>query len=256
MVTFVFFCICGYYWCVREHAKSMISATAIILASGMGKRMRANKNKVLLTLGRRPIVYHAIKCFHENKNVQRIVLVVRTEEKRYFHKIVDRYDFKKVFDVIDGGTERQYSAQNAIKYLTDQNVISSEILLFHNGANPFVTQEEINAVIANASVCGAAAVAHPSKDTIKEVDQYGKVITTLDRSRLWNMQTPQAIRFDVARRAFHKASTDGYVGTDDVSLVEYMGGVVNIVPASENNFKITTPRDLVIAQMIMRLQKG
>lgn len=227
-------------------------AIVVVLASGLGKRMNAGKNKVLLTLGRKPMVYHTIKSFQDCEMITQIILVVREDEKDLFWKIVKQCGCDKVSDVIDGGSERQYSAYNAVLHLSHHKISQKEIILFHNGANPFVTSGEITAVVRSAKKHGAAAVAHPTKDTIKKVKKDGLVMETLDRSHLWNMQTPQAIRFDIAVAAFANAAKHKYLGTDDVSLVEYAGGDVKIVPASENNFKITTPRDLVVARYILQ----
>lgn len=225
----------------------------IILASGIGKRMGAGKNKVLLELDGKPIVFHTLKAFEKCQDVERILIVIRKEEIELAKKIVQKYKIKKISGIIAGGKERQFSGLNAIKHL--DKILKNKtraIAVFHNGANPFVTAEEITNSIQNAKKYGAAAVAHPTKDTIKEVDKNGLVLRTLNRSKLWNMQTPQAIKFPLALKAFIKAEEDKFIGTDDVSLVERMGGKVKIIEASENNFKITTPKDLALAKIIIK----
>jgi len=227
--------------------------TAVILASGQGKRMRAQKNKVFLTLKRKPLIYYAIKSFQTSPWINKIILVGKPEEKTILKKIIKTYSFNKVVEIISGGKERQDSCHNAILYL--KQIISKDqknsIVLFHNGANPFVSQKEILTVIKAALKYGAAAVAHPTKDTIKKVNSKKLVEETLDRSKLWNMQTPQAIRFNLARISFDLAKKENFLGTDDVSLVERMGKRVKIVLASEFNFKITTPLDLELAKIII-----
>jgi 2-C-methyl-D-erythritol 4-phosphate cytidylyltransferase len=95
-------------------------------------------------------------------------------------------------------------------------------------------------------------VAHKTKDTIREVNIHGISIQVLDRSKLWNMQTPQAIKFTLAKKAFQKANAENFLGTDDVSLVERLGGKVKIIEASKNNFKLTTPLDLELAKIILK----
>jgi 2-C-methyl-D-erythritol 4-phosphate cytidylyltransferase len=225
----------------------------IILASGAGKRMGAGKNKTLLTLQGKPIVFYALKSFEKCKDIDGILIVVGEKEIKIAKEIVKKYKIKKVIDAIAGGSERQFSGLNAILYLNEilENK-SQTVVLFHNGANPFVTVEEIENSIKNAKKYGAAAVAHPTKDTIKKVDRKGLVVETLNRSELWNMQTPQAIKFPLAFEAFTKASKNNFVGTDDVSLVEKLGKKVKIIEASENNFKITTPKDLALAEIIIK----
>jgi 2-C-methyl-D-erythritol 4-phosphate cytidylyltransferase len=225
----------------------------IILASGIGKRMGAGKNKVLLKLGGKPLVFHTLKAFEVCNDIDGILIVIRKEEIELARKIVGKYKVKKIIGIIEGGKERQFSGLNAIMFLDEilKNKAGA-VVLFHNGANPFVTPEEISDAIVGAKKYGACAVAHPTKDTIKEVDKNGFVLKTLERSKLWNMQTPQAIKFPLAYQAFTKANKDNFIGTDDVSLVERMGKKVKIIRASENNFKITTPADLALAKIIIK----
>jgi len=231
----------------------MTENIAIILASGIGKRMGAGKNKVLLSLGGRPLVLHTLKAFEKCKDISGILIVIRKEEIGLAENIVKKYKIKKVIGIIEGGKERQFSGLNAVLHLNGilRNKNKS-VVLFHNGANPFVTSEEITNSIINAKKYGASVVAHPTKDTIKEANKNGMVVKTLDRSKLWNMQTPQTIKFPLAYEAFTKASRDNFIGTDDVSLVERLGKKVKIIEASENNFKITTPLDLELAEIIIK----
>lgn len=226
---------------------------AIILASGVGKRMKAGKNKTLLELDNKPLIYYAIKNFEKSKLISKIVLVVREGEEKYFNDIVKKYNFKKIIAVISGGEERQYSAHNGIKFIEDKfGKFKKMIVLFHNGANPFVSQNEIKNVVTDALKYGAAAVAHKTKDTIRRVNDANLSSGVIEREGLWNMQTPQAIEFSLAKRAFKKAQEDNFLGTDDVSLVERLGKKVKIIEASENNFKITTPLDLELARIVLR----
>jgi len=225
----------------------------IILASGLGKRMGAGKNKTLLNLGGKPLVFHAINNFQKSKIIDQIVLVVREDEEKVFQRIVEKYQLKKVFAIISGGRERQYSAHNAVKFVSKNFTKEKDsVLLFHNGANPFVSQEEISAVIVGAKKKGAAVVAHKTKDTIRRVNNHGLSAGVIDRADLWNMQTPQAIKLSLAIKAFSQAEKDNFLGTDDVSLVERLGRKVQIVPASEYNFKVTTPIDLDLAKIVFK----
>lgn len=229
---------------------------AIVLASGMGKRMGAGKNKTLLGLGGKPLVFYAIDNFQRSKMIDRIVLVVKVGEEKIFRKIVDRYRLKKVSAIIPGGQERQDSAGNAVKFIKNNfKGLKETILLFHNGANPFVSQTEIFEVASAAKKFGAAVAAHKTKDTIRKVKRDGLSEGAIDRAGLWNMQTPQAIKFPLAAKAFAQAEKDGFLGTDDVSLVERLGRKVKIVEASENNFKVTTPVDLDLAKIILKKLK-
>lgn len=225
---------------------------AIILASGFGKRMGAGQNKVFLELGEKPLIYHTINNFEKSRNIDEIVIVARKDEISDMQKLVDDYYFKKVSQIIAGGSERQYSGHNGIEYIHkkyDNN--DNAIILFHNGANPFVSDEEIKSVIDGARESGAAVVAHKTKDTIRKVDKDNFSKGVMDRDELWNMQTPQAIKLKLAKEAFDKAKRDEFLGTDDVSLVERLNKDVMVVEASSNNFKVTAPIDLVLAEVIL-----
>lgn len=228
------------------------NATAIILASGVGKRMRAGKNKVLLEIQRKPLIYFTLRAFERCRDISHILIVARKEEIELFLKIVKKYKMKKIVGIIEGGKERQFSGLNALLYLKNNFKNEKDSLVaFHNGANPLVTPEEISQSLFQAKKYGACAVAHREKNTIKEVDQDGMAMRTLDRSKLWSMQTPQTMKFSLACQAFFRAQREKFIGTDDVSLVERLGRKVKIIEGSEFNFKITTPLDLEVAKFII-----
>ena len=230
---------------------------AIILASGMGKRMGAGKNKTLLNLGNKPLIFYALENFEKSKVIDKIILVVKEEEKKVFQLIVEKYKLKKIEAIISGGKERQDSGYNGVIFVKEnfKKLKKDSILIFHNGANPFVAQNEIEEVILNTKKFGASVVAHKTKDTIRQMDKKGNSVGVIDRSNLWNMQTPQAIKFPLAFKAFLKAKADNFLGTDDVSLVERLGKKVKVIEASQNNFKVTTPLDLELARIILRNKK-
>lgn len=225
----------------------------VILASGMGKRMGAGKNKTLLQLGSKPLIYYTIENFQKSKSIDEIILVVKKGEKKIFHEIARKYRLSKVAAIIVGGKERQDSAYNGVKFIeTNFKNIKDAVLLFHNGANPFVSQNEIKEVIANAKKFGASAVAHECKDTIRRVGRGNLSSGVINKVNLFNTQTPQAIKFSLAAKAFVQAKKDNFLGTDDVSLVERLGKKVKIIEASENNFKVTTPLDLELAKIVLK----
>lgn len=225
---------------------------AIILCSGIGKRMGAGKNKVLLKLGGKPLVYYALLAFEKNKNIGKIILTCGKDEIGVFQKIVEKYRFRKVAGIIEGGQERQHSAALGLEYAGNNiKPKKNDVVIFHNGANPFVSQNDIIEGVKFCQKTGASVIAHPTKDTIKEADEKGLVFKTLDRKKLWSMQTPQCMRFGLALRAFSRAKEDNFLGTDDVSLVERIGGKVKIIKGSLYNFKITTALDLELAKIIL-----
>ncbi|MEA3322963.1 MAG: IspD/TarI family cytidylyltransferase, partial [Patescibacteria group bacterium] len=178
---------------------------AIILASGMGKRMGAGKNKVFLELGGKPLIFYTLNNFEQSPDIDEIVIVAKEDEIKDMKEIIDEFSFEKVSHVIAGGKERQNSGHNGVRCVCDNYDDADTVVLFHNGANPFVSEQEIKCVADAARDGGAAVVAHPTKDTIRKVDEDNISQGVIDRSELWNMQTPQAIQLELALEAFDSA---------------------------------------------------
>lgn len=229
----------------------------LILASGMGSRMRAGKNKIFLELNNKPLITYAISSFELSEYIDEIVIVSKKSEIKYMQEIVDKYKFKKISNIIIGGIDtRQQSAHKGVNFVYQKyKNIKNVTLLFHNGANPFVTIKEIKNVITASKIDGAAVVAHKTKDTIRKVDENKFSKGVIDRNELWNMQTPQAIQLNLAKKSFEYAFQNDFEGNDDCSIVENYGKNVKIVEASDNNFKITTPIDLELAKVILNNNK-
>ena len=223
---------------------------AIIVAAGQGKRMNSKLNKILLTLDDKPIIHHSIKPFQESGLIDDIIIVANKDSIEEITKL--KSQFPKIKKVIQGGEYRQDSVYNGIKSLEAKE---DDIILIHNGANPFISKNLIEETIKNAKQFGAAAVAIKAKDTIKETDKDNLVKKTLDRYNLWQMQTPQAMTYSLAIKAFEKAKKDNYYGTDDVELIERLGNKVKIVESSQENFKLTTPIDLENAKLLMNAER-
>lgn len=220
---------------------------AIIVAGGKGKRMHKRINKLFLLLNKEPIIYHTLKTFQECRNINKIILVIRPEDRNKFESIVKANKFNKVIKVVDGGIERQDSVYNGIKAIDNAN--NDDIILIHNAVNPFIDEATVNNCISATKKYGAAVVGFPAKDTIKVVDN-GLVKQTIDRRLLWQVQTPQAMKYFLAKKAFERAYADKFYGTDDVSLVERIGGSVKIVYCPRENIKITDPYDLAYANKL------
>lgn len=224
--------------------------TAVIAAGGVSRRMKG-VNKQLMLIAGKPVLAHTIKAFDEHSGITNIVLVLREDSISEVKKLVEENDFKKVVGFAPAGKERQDSVWSGIKACPTE----TEIVCVHNGANPLVSEKEITTTIAATKEYGAAVVAVPVKDTIRVVDGELFSVKTLDRKKLWAMQTPQCIRFDLAKEAFEKAFGDGFYGTDDVQLVERLGGRVKIVEGSYENFKITTPEDALAAEKVFSARR-
>ncbi len=241
---------------------------AIILGAGNSIRIGGKTNKVFLKIAGKPLIYWTIRTFEKHKLVSGIISVVKKKEFAQMRKIVKDYSFSKIIFIVKGGKMRQDSAYQGLKAIENVSretfvgvdpcvypnsiqrlkIKKSDIVLFHNAANPLVSQEEITKVIAAAKKHGAALVAQPVKDTVKQINNGLFVKKTLDRRKLWLAQTPQAIKYELAKTAFGIAKKQGFYGTDDVSLVERLGKRVKIIPASWQNIKVTTKEDLVFAE--------
>src|SRR3989344_3750339 len=220
---------------------------AIIVAGRKGKRMHGRINNLFLLLNKEPIILHTLKAFQNCKNINRIILVINPDYRNKFESIIKNNNFKKVIKIADGGIERQDSVYNGIKAI--KNADDNDIILIHNAVNPFVDEATINNCINATKKYGAAVVGFPTKDTIKVVED-GFVKQTIDRKIIWQVQTPQAMKFFLAKKAFERAYADKFYGTDDVSLVERLGGSVKIVYCPRENIKITDPYDLAYANKL------
>ncbi len=223
---------------------------AIIAAAGRSERM-CGKNKMFIPLLGKPLLSYAIEAFEKCKSVDKIIIVAVKEEIQKYRNLVKKFKSKKVVSIVLGGEERQDSVFNGLEEIQRLGARDNDIVVIHNGANPLVKENEIIACIDTSKRVGASVAAHPVKDTIKIVDKLF-AIKTLDRKSLWAMQTPQVMKFGLAMHAFKKAFDDGFYGTDDVQLIERIGGKVKIVSCSYENFKITTPEDILFAESILK----
>lgn len=222
--------------------------SVIIVSAGSGSRMKSNINKQFLKIRGKEVIAHTIDKFYKNKNIGEIIIVVREGEKEFFQEnIINKYGYKNI-KVALGGKERQNSVYNGLKEVNEK----CEIVLIHDGARPFVTNEIIEKSIECAKECNGAIVGVPVKDTIKVVSKNNEVCNTPNRSTLWSIQTPQVFNYLLIIKAHEKAKYDKYYGTDDSMLMEYLGYNVKVVEGSYNNIKITTPEDLKIAEEILK----
>lgn len=225
----------------------MTHVTAIIAAAGMGTRMGGPVNKHLLLLAGRPVLAHTLAAFQRCPLIDDVILVGGQERLDTYRALVSDSGFSKVRSIVHGGETRQDSIANGLAETGD-----AEIVVVHDGARPLVSQRVITECVEQARLHGGAIVAVPVKDTIKTSDAGGFVSSTVPRQNLWQVQTPQAFRSEILRRA-QQAAQGSFVGTDDASLVERLGLPVKIVPGDYSNIKITTADDLVVAEHLLRL---
>lgn len=222
--------------------------SAIIVAAGKGARMGAEVDKLFLELNGRPAVAHTWKRFEEARCVDEIVLVVRNGMQSAFQNLSSNYGFKKPFRITPGGQQRQDSVWNGLEAVSPM----SDIVVIQDGARPCTSQALIAASIEAAREIGAAVAAQPVIDTIKESSEGRLIERTLDRSRLWAVQTPQTFRLEVIRRALAAVREQGLSITDDTAACELIGQPVQLVLSSQPNPKVTRPEDLPYIEFLLR----
>jgi 2-C-methyl-D-erythritol 4-phosphate cytidylyltransferase len=224
--------------------------SVIIPSAGIGKRMGTlpgGVGKQFIELKGRPLLSHTVSKFENSKYVDEIILVCSADIVSYVKReIVEANGFGKVRSVVPGGKERQDSVYAGFRVLT-----RTDMVLVHDGVRPFIRTEKIDELIEVCVTTGAALLAVRSKDTIKMQDSEQYVKATLDRTVLWNAQTPQAFEYHLLKQAFEKANNESYYGTDESMLVERLGTKIKIVESDYDNIKITTPEDLILAECIL-----
>jgi len=227
-----------------------VSTYVIVVAGGEGTRM--GQNKQLMLLAGKPVIAHTLEAFQNHHSIDGIILVRPRALAAEFSSVVETFEISKVKSEADSGAARQESVYNGL-----MKTPKCDIVLVHNGANPFVTEEEITGCINAANEHGAAAVAHLVKDTIKVVNSDEFVQNTLDRSTLRAMQTPQGLRYDVAMGAYAHIIKNNISCTDDIQAAELFDQRIKakIVPASLQNIKLTTPMDIVFAEAFLKSKK-
>jgi len=222
---------------------------AIVLAAGRSSRMGGGENKQFLQLRGRPLIWYALTAFEQCALVDAVVVVRRPDYAAPAQEIAR--EFKKVVALADGGTERQDSVWNGLERCAP----ATEIVAVHDGARPLVTPALIEATIQSARAHGTGIAATKVVDTIKEVTPERVVERTVDRTKLWAVQTPQTVRFDWLRRAYRQVLDRGIVVTDEAAAVELLGERVHLVETPFLNLKITTPVDLQTAEALLRLRE-
>ena len=224
---------------------------AVLAAAGQGRRMGGGSNKAFLPLLSRPMLLRSAQALSASKKIDAMLIVAAPEEEAEVRRILSQDDTLKPWQVVAGGSERQYSIANALKALPG----GTDYVAVHDAARPLVLPESVDAVVEAAQRQRAAGLAVPVKDTIKESDAAGCVVATPPRERLWAIQTPQVFEAALLRQAYAQAAAEGFLGTDDASLVERLGVPVHLVQGQYSNLKVTTPEDLVVAEAILQ-QRG
>ncbi len=223
--------------------------SVIIVAAGKGTRMGANVDKLWLEVAGRPVVAHTWQQFNDASGVDEIILVVRDGMQSHFHELAARFHFQKPFKLVVGGAERQDSVWNGLEAVSSK----TEIVAIQDAARPCTSAELIAATIEAARETGAAVAAQPVTDTIKETTDGQVISRTVDRSKLWSVQTPQTFRVEIIRRAISAARQKNLIFTDDTAACELIGQPVQLVQSATLNPKVTVPGDLLFVESLLQL---
>jgi len=224
----------------------------ILPAAGLGTRMAGPQPKQFLALDGVPILVHSLRAFAAVERVTAIYVAVRKPEIERVEAQVAEYGFTARVHVVEGGDKRQESVANALASLPAEE---DDIVLVHDAVRPLIDAVTIDRTIDAVIEHGAAIVGLPAVDTIKQVERtaHGALITaTIPREFVVLAQTPQGFRYGLLRSAFAEATADGFVGTDEASVVERAGHAVAVVHGSQVNLKITQPGDLELAEFYMK----
>ena len=222
------------------------SLSAVVVAAGRSQRM--GFDKLLTPLAGKPLLLHTLERLFRTEAPREIVLVVRPGSEMEMQQVIAPLGRSTSIRLVPGGSQRQDSVQNGL----DAVSADSEFVMVHDAARPFVTRELIDTVLAAAKLSDAAVCGAPCSDSLKEVGEDGLVTRTIDRSRLWTVQTPQIFRTQLLRDAYQGALTTGAVFTDDTAVVEAMGHPVRIVLYHGLNMKVTTPIDWKVAEAYLQ----
>lgn len=225
-------------------------SSAVIVAAGRGTRVGGPVAKQFLPLGDMPVLAHTLRSFQNCSAVNEIILVASVDGLERCKEIVEQHQFKKVKVIVQGGAERQYSVYRGLASVSPL----AEVVLIHDGVRPFVNIEDIEKIAQGAAEHGACLLGVPIQDTIKICDSRNLVKKTPERAQIWAAQTPQGFRKDIIQRAYEKAHEEGILATDDASLVERMSVPVKVLLGDFNNIKITTNKDLALAEKILSMK--
>lgn len=224
-----------------------MSNTAIVLAGGNGSRMKSDIPKQYINIEDKPIIYYSLMAMEASAYIDRIVLVTRVEDLDYCkEEIVDKYGFTKVTDIVAGGSERYLSVYNGLVYAKN-----SDYVWIHDGARPCVDEDMLARLSVTVQEFGTAVAGVLSKDTIKIVNSNGIVESTPDRSRLWQVQTPQVFKTSELVQAYDRLMSAHNIGniTDDAMVMEHFGDLqVHMAEGNYCNIKVTTPEDIFLVK--------
>ncbi len=218
-----------------------MKCAAIIPAAGIGTRFGGSMPKQFSEYESIPILIHTLKLFERIGEVTSVIVAITPSWEEYTNEMIVVHGLSKVNKIVAGGKERQDSVSNALNYIAPNEY---DVILIHDAVRPFASPELVRKIIMTASETGAAIPALKPKETIKQIDEKGMVVKTLDRSVLCAVQTPQGFTTDIILLSYKKAMKDNFYATDDAAIAEYAGFPVQVIDGEETNIKITTQFDI------------
>jgi 2-C-methyl-D-erythritol 4-phosphate cytidylyltransferase len=225
-----------------------MKVSAIIPSAGSGSRMRSKIDKPFIKLRQKELIYYPLRVLQDSSLISDIIVVTRPRNIDQLKALIRREGLSKVRKVVIGARRRAESVYKGLLEISDD----TDYVLVHDAARPFITKDIIRRNIEAAKAYGACLTAVLVKPTIKEADKNNFFVKrTLDRKHIWEAQTPQTFKKDILIAAYRQAGTSAALFTDEASLVERTGCAVKIVEGSDDNIKITTPKDLKTAEVII-----
>lgn len=230
----------------------------LIPAAGSGRRMGADQNKLLLPLLDRPVIAWTLQAAQDTDTIEWIGLLAQPRDYTAFQALLDQLNLTIPIEIIEGGATRQESVSRGVNHLMDRGDVDH--VLIHDGARCLVTPELLDRCSVALKAVNGLIAAVPVKDTIKIIEEnpifYHRIESTPDRQRLWAAQTPQGFLLPLLEQAHEKAIDQDWQVTDDAALFERLDLPVYIVEGEETNIKITTPLDMIIAEMLLQRRHG
>ena len=227
------------------------NVVALVPAAGMGKRFGKETNKPFATLGDKPLIIWTVETLQNIPEINEIIPVLKEPDIAPCRQLFTQYKINKIRRIAEGGRERQDSVFHGLKLIRDKTTV----VVVHDAVRPLVESSVIKKALQQLSGCDGVVVGVPVKDTIKEVGD-GIVMKTPKRDLLWAVQTPQIFFYQALYDAYETAMADSFYATDDSALVERSGGKIKVMQGSYTNIKVTTPEDLLIAEVFLSLRRG
>ena len=237
---------------------------AIVPSAGLGKRFNPSVRKIFAHIAGIPVFIYTLKRLQEIKSITEIIPVLREEDVKKGFEMIKAYKLNKVKRIAVGGKERQDSVYNALCLIENNppslpftkgkkgRFLDDTLILIHDGVRPLVFAELIKGLLNEIKGVNGVIPGLAVKETLKEINNRGYVLSTVKREKYWAIQTPQVFQYKIIKRAYDRAYKDGFYATDDAALVERIGGKIKVILGDPFNIKVTTPEDIEIVEYLLK----